>query len=61
MGLSELIVAVHFMRNLAKSFKGILYNWMEFYALLNSVESLYKAVKTIYQSLATHKNNWGQL
>lgn len=40
MGLSELIVAVHFMRNLAKSFKGILYNWMEFYGLLNSVESL---------------------
>jgi len=42
MGLSELIVAVHFMRSLAKLFNDIWYNWMEFYALLNSVEALRK-------------------
>lgn len=40
MGLSKLIVAVHFMRNLEKAFNDVWYNCMEFYVLLSSVEAL---------------------
>lgn len=38
MGLSKLIVSVHFMKKQAKFLSGIWCNWMWFYALLNSVD-----------------------